>query len=330
METKYKITIPKPYDEDWNKMAPNNNGRFCGSCSKNVVDFIKMLPDEIQVCFQRHSNICGRFKNSPLNSLLTQIPNRILYTQTYYYKMFLYSLFIVMSTILFSCTDLNGNKQKTNKVEIVVDSILNTDEIRVGEIRYNPNDTLHHKSPPLQAKTKHVEFMKSRFQHKKSIPKNDNINNKTVLGTTLSEKTNDTIPIKTNSIEEEIISYEDAIYEDPEYKGGMENFKNYIRKNYRFANKSDILNGEVQASFIIERDGNLDQIELIKDIGGATGKELIGLLSKSEKWSPGFQNGKPVRNKYYITLFIKSEILKKSIFRTKYTSKIDLIVIKEN
>ena len=113
MDTKYKITIPKPCPEDWNKMTPNNNGRFCGSCSKNVVDFTNMLPDEIQMYFQQHSNVCGRFKNLQLDSLTIQIPNRILYSQTHYHKMFLLALFIVMGTTLFSCADKNGIKQKS-------------------------------------------------------------------------------------------------------------------------------------------------------------------------------------------------------------------------
>lgn len=122
MNTKHKIIIPKPCHEDWNKMTPNDNGRFCGSCSKNVVDFTNMLPDEIQVYFQKNSNVCGRFKNSQLDSLTIQIPNRVLYSQTHYHKMFLLALFITMGTTLFSCSDKNGNKQKIDKVEVVEDS----------------------------------------------------------------------------------------------------------------------------------------------------------------------------------------------------------------
>jgi hypothetical protein len=332
MDTKHKITIPKPCHEDWNKMTANDNGRFCGSCSKNVVDFTNMSADEIQVCFQQHSNVCGRFKNSQLDSLTIQIPSRVLYSQTHYRKVFLLALFIAMGATLFSCTDKNGNKQKIDKVEVVENSI-EMNNITVGvrlPPKSDPNDTLHHVLPPPPPKTEQVKFIKSPIQHKKSTPKKDNINNKVVLGIILPVKTNDTIPIKTNSAVEEIVYIEDAIYKDPEYKGGIKNFKNYIRKNYRFLKKSNTLNGKIQASFIIERDGNLNKIELIKDIGEETGKELIRLLRKSEKWSPGLQNGKPVRNKYYITLFIKNEILKKSFFRTKYTSTIDSIVIKEN
>jgi len=86
MDTKHKITIPKPCHEDWDKMTPNNNGRFCSSCSKTVVDFTNMSPNEIQMYYQQHSNVCGRFKNSQLDSLTIQIPNRVLFSQTNYHK----------------------------------------------------------------------------------------------------------------------------------------------------------------------------------------------------------------------------------------------------
>ena len=121
MEEKYKITIPKPCGENWNKMTPNENGRFCLSCSKTVVDFTSMLPDEIQHFFIQNQNerICGRFKNSQLETITIQIPRQVLYTQTKYHKMFLLALFIAMGTTLFSCADKEGNKNRIDKIEIV-------------------------------------------------------------------------------------------------------------------------------------------------------------------------------------------------------------------
>ena len=121
MEEKHKITIPKPCGENWNKMTPDGNGRFCLSCSKTVVDFTSMLPDEIQHFFIQNQNerICGRFKNSQLETITIQIPSRVLYTQTKYHKMFLLALFVTMGTTLFSCQDKNEKKQKIDKVEIV-------------------------------------------------------------------------------------------------------------------------------------------------------------------------------------------------------------------
>src|SRR3954469_23904951 len=107
MDKNYKITIPEPCHENWDKMTPKDNGKFCLSCSKTVVDFTTMLPKEIQHFFIENQNnkICGRFRKSQLDEIIIHIPSRIFYTQTNYYKMFLLALFIAMGTTLFSCTD---------------------------------------------------------------------------------------------------------------------------------------------------------------------------------------------------------------------------------
>ena len=57
------------------------------------------------------------------------------------------------------------------------------------------------------------------------------------------------------------------------------------------------------------------------------GKELIRLLEKSENWNPGSQNGKMVSNLFSITLFIKTDILKRSFFTNKYNHRIDSITV---
>jgi hypothetical protein len=63
-----KISIPKPCHEDWNQMTPNEQGRFCLSCQKTVVDFTKMDKSEIQQYFQTAVNekVCGRIKANDL------------------------------------------------------------------------------------------------------------------------------------------------------------------------------------------------------------------------------------------------------------------------
>lgn len=62
-----KITIPKPCNENWNSMSPNEKGRFCDSCNKTVVDFTKMNDPEIRKYFIENSGkerVCGHFKSS--------------------------------------------------------------------------------------------------------------------------------------------------------------------------------------------------------------------------------------------------------------------------
>jgi hypothetical protein len=163
MERKHKITIPEPCHENWNKMTPKDNGRFCMSCSKTVVDFTTMLPDEVQHFFIQNQNksICGRFKKSQLDTITIQIPSQVLYTQTHYHKMFLLALFIAMGTTLFSCQDKNGKKQKIDKIEVVEE----TQHITVGIAlppKHDPKNNLNLVPPPPPPKVDQVKFVKPK------------------------------------------------------------------------------------------------------------------------------------------------------------------------
>ncbi len=63
-----KLTIPTPCHENWNRMSPAEQGRFCSVCSKTVKDFTAVPDEEIVDAFSQNSeNVCGRFKTSQLN-----------------------------------------------------------------------------------------------------------------------------------------------------------------------------------------------------------------------------------------------------------------------
>jgi hypothetical protein len=55
------IRIPNLCNEDWNKMTPNVNGRFCDACKLTVVDFTKMSDDQIKNFLLNKGHVCGRF-----------------------------------------------------------------------------------------------------------------------------------------------------------------------------------------------------------------------------------------------------------------------------
>jgi hypothetical protein len=67
---KYKISIPEPCHEDWNKMTPNEKGRFCDSCEKTIIDFTNYSKFELAKRINSGESICGRFKTEQLNTPL--------------------------------------------------------------------------------------------------------------------------------------------------------------------------------------------------------------------------------------------------------------------
>lgn len=68
----FQITIPEPCDQKWEDMTPQSKGRFCGQCTKTIVDFSQKTDREIAAALkQSEGQICGRFTNDQLNRDIT-------------------------------------------------------------------------------------------------------------------------------------------------------------------------------------------------------------------------------------------------------------------
>lgn len=121
----YKLSIPKPCHEDWNKMAPNEQGKFCKSCAKTVVDFTNKTTQEIQNYFIENKNerVCGHFYRKQLSSIVIQLPETTFLKPLSFQKIFFLSLLFAMGSTLFSCKTDTGKIQKIEKVEII-DSVI--------------------------------------------------------------------------------------------------------------------------------------------------------------------------------------------------------------
>lgn len=91
---------------------------------------------------------------------------------------------------------------------------------------------------------------------------------------------------------------------NPEPPGGMKAFMEWIAKNYDYPQAAIEagVNGQVQVSFVVERDGSLTDLKIVRDLKYGTGEAALKLLQKAAKWSPGIQNGRPVRVAYTLPI----------------------------
>lgn len=289
MERKHKITIPEPCHENWDEMTLKENGRFCLSCSKTVIDFTTMLPNEVQHFFiqNQNQNICGRFKNEQLESLIIQIPNRVLYTQTHYHKMFLLALFIAMGTTLFSCTDKNGHKQKIDKIEVVENS--KTQHVQVGDIKIKGNDIFNNIPPP--PKTDKVKFVKNKTK----------INDSKINSSTSPDNCKKAL-VQDPTVQGEIYITGAVIETKADYPGGINKFYEFLVNELKLPKEAENPKGRIIVSFVIEKDGSLSSFEYPKNIDSKVKAEITRVLKLSPKWQPGEQNGKKTRIKYSLPM----------------------------
>lgn len=96
-----------------------------------------------------------------------------------------------------------------------------------------------------------------------------------------------------------------GIQVQPEFPGGMTEFYKYIGQNYKTPNVKG-LKGKIFLTFIIEKDGNLSDIKVIRDIGHGTGEEAVRVLEACPVWKPGEFNGEKVRVQYSLPITIQS------------------------
>jgi protein TonB len=89
----------------------------------------------------------------------------------------------------------------------------------------------------------------------------------------------------------------------PEFSGGMDAFNQFISKNYNCP-KVEKLAGKVYVTFVIEKDGSITGIKVLRDIGYGTGKEAIRVLELCPQWLPGEQNGQKVRCTFSLPISI--------------------------
>lgn len=109
-------------------------------------------------------------------------------------------------------------------------------------------------------------------------------------------------PVKTT---ENTFSTANGIESKPNFVGGIAGFYEFISKNYRTPDVQG-LKGKVIVSFVVEKDGSLVDVKVLKDLGYGTGAEAIRVLKLSPKWNPGLQDGKPVRVIFSLPITIQS------------------------
>ncbi len=90
----------------------------------------------------------------------------------------------------------------------------------------------------------------------------------------------------------------------PEFPGGEEARLQYLNDNlsYPILARETGIQGKVYLSFIIERDGSISTVELLRGIGGGCDEEAIRIIEDMPKWDPGSQRGVPVRVKLSIDI----------------------------
>jgi protein TonB len=97
------------------------------------------------------------------------------------------------------------------------------------------------------------------------------------------------------------------VEEEASFPGGNDAWAKYLQKNFVYPKQAQRarIEGKVILSFVVNKEGKISDIEVLRSIGSGCEEEAIRVLSKAPKWNPGKQRGVPVKSRKQIAFVFK-------------------------
>ena len=99
----------------------------------------------------------------------------------------------------------------------------------------------------------------------------------------------------------------DVVEQMPQFPGGTTAMMEYLSKNVRYpeeAHKNGI-QGRVIITFVVESDGSITEAHIVRSVNPLLDAEALRVVNAMPNWTPGMQNGEPVRVKYTLPITFK-------------------------
>lgn len=99
----------------------------------------------------------------------------------------------------------------------------------------------------------------------------------------------------------------DVVEVMPQFPGGQIAMLKYIMENMKYPEQAmkEGIQGRVAVRFIVEKDGSISDVKPILSVHPLLNKEAVRVVESMPKWTPGKQNGKPVRVRFNLPVMFK-------------------------
>jgi protein TonB len=90
------------------------------------------------------------------------------------------------------------------------------------------------------------------------------------------------------------------IQKPPSFPGGEAELMKFLAKEIQYPAlaKENNIQGVVALTFVVNKDGSVADVQIVKDIGGGCGKEAVRVVKTMPKWSAGEANGHAVKVRF--------------------------------
>ncbi len=110
-------------------------------------------------------------------------------------------------------------------------------------------------------------------------------------------------PTKTETVVE-VAPREEApfivVEQQPEFPGGLAALGGFVQKNLKYPQQAiqASMSGRVYVSFVVNTDGSLTDVQVVKGIGFGCDEEAMRVIRAMPRWKPGKQAGRAVRVRF--------------------------------
>lgn len=97
----------------------------------------------------------------------------------------------------------------------------------------------------------------------------------------------------------------------PEYPGGQEGLRKFLAITVRYPIEAlqKGIQGKVFVNFVIDETGEITKIQIAKGVHKSLDQEALRVVQLMPKWTPGIQDGKPVKVSYTVPISFRQEIV---------------------
>lgn len=97
----------------------------------------------------------------------------------------------------------------------------------------------------------------------------------------------------------------------PSFVGGRDSLETYLKRNLKYpviAEENEV-QGKVIMAFVVEPDGLISDVKVIKSVDPSLDKEGMRLIQGMPRWNPGRYKGKNVRTKFVLPLNFQLKVI---------------------
>ncbi len=108
-------------------------------------------------------------------------------------------------------------------------------------------------------------------------------------------------------VEEEEVEEEEIftiVEDEPEFPGGQAALMQFLQDNLKYPTmaREAGIQGTVFVTFVVERDGNITDVRVLRGVGGGLDEEAVRVVQTMPKWTPGRQRGQAVRVQFNLPI----------------------------